>query len=851
MPAPRNWISLEEARAIVVQQGFRRQADFYAWQDRPDEIPSNPRISYRDAWQGWEFFLGIGPAKDSSKPRTRTAFLGFEAAKKLAQDLMRQYGIGSQTQWHVWVKTANKPAEIPSDPSKAYKDKGWISWPDWLGRDPARASGHELVRPFREALEFASTLGLKSGDEWRAWAKTQRPDDIPYSPDARYKDEGWIGWGNFLGYRNRWTHHEIANFLDSLESCVEQLTELDLYLILSKNGMLERDARLRAGSLLRGLKNSRTKEELQRAKQQFKEELARELNDQSDSNSTGDEARQTVSTDELTVNDGSTLRKLDILEALRVVDRVTELNISDDPEVLDYMVSERVFLLWQEVMASSDAAVFDLLNSFQGGTYATLTKNQFIDSYRRVKDLDIPKEYRLVDAAGQPAELNLMQRLTAYRLLHEKRVGNWSGVGAGKTNAAIFAAAVLDSQFTIILAANSTIAGWKRSIERSFDPESLHVHAGTPRDFRFQSRRKNFLIVNYESFQQKWTDEFVELLLAQQAGIDFIVLDEVQLARQRHQSETRRSLRRQRVDDLISRALNKNADLRILAMSATPVVNNLREAINALKLLWPERDYSKIPVGASIANAVGVHRHLREHGIRYVPRYEQQLIKRPEIIDGSAWLPQLQNLRPRDLLLMEQTLLKAKLQHLNKWVRRGTLIYTQYVEGIVDPVRIAVEQMGLRVAVFTGKERISLDEFKIAFEEQEVDVLIGSSPIGTGVDGLQFLLDRLIFLTLPWSQAEYEQIVGRLWRQGSKFHKVEVIIPQVVLREERAGQWSWDDLRLRCIEYKQTLADAAVDGTIPKGGLPSRNELCRRSLNALKLWKANVSKGLPKLNGDR
>ena len=116
--------------------------------------------------------------------------------------------------------------------------------------------------------------------------------------------------------------------------------------------------------------------------------------------------------------------------------------------------------------------------------------------------------------------------------------------------------------------------------------------------------------------------------------------------------------------------------------------------------------------------------------------------------------------------------------------------------------------------------------------------------VGTGVDGLQFVLDRIVFISLPWSHAEYEQIVGRLWRQGSRFHKVEVIIPQVTLREERTGQWSWDDLRLRGIEYKQTLADAALDGVIPKGGLPTRVEMQRRSLEALKVWIGNVSKGL-------
>lgn len=849
MPAPGKWLLLEEARLIVAGQGFRRQADYYAWKDRPADIPSNPRSIYGEDWRGWEYFLGIGPANVRSKPKTRTTFLEFEAAKKLAQQLMPKYGIASQSQWHVWVKTADKPAEIPADPSKAYKDKGWVSWPDWLGRPPTRASGRELVRPFSEAREFTRSLDLKSDDEWRAWAKTNRPDDIPYSPDARYRDEGWIGWGDFLGYRNRWTHREISQFLDSLEPCIEHLTELDLYVILSKNGMLGRDVRSRGGKLLRGLKHARTKADLEVAKQQFLQEQDCESKTSPSEDERNNEVGDAIAVDELPAFSESSLRTLDIISALQAVDRVKELELSDDADVLEFLIAERVSMLWQEAMANGPDSVLAMLGKLDAGLYATTIKERFVENYQQVATLAAPECYRLVDSQGQLVELNLMQRLTAFRLMHEKRLGNWSGVGAGKTNAAIFASAVLEAKFTVILVANATVAGWKKSIEQSFPAAAIHLHCGKPLEFHFEADKQNYLVVNYESFQRVWTPEFIEWITAQ-TPVDFIILDEVQFARQRHESEARKSRRRKNVDSLIAAALRQNPDVRILAMSATPVVNNLREAVKVLQLLWPERDFSQIPVGASIANAIGVHLHIRQHGIRFVPQYEQQLIKQTVAVDGQAWLPRLEHLRPKDLLPMEQTLMEVKIRHLGDWVRRGTLIYTQYVEGIFEPVTKAVEQLGLRVLPFSGEKRVSVQEFVEAFKAQKVDVLIGSAPVGTGVDGLQFVLDRILFLTLPWSHAEYEQIVGRLWRQGSPFHRVEVLIPQVTLREERAGQWSWDDLRLRCIEYKQTLADAVVDGVIPRGGLPSRQEMQRRSLAALKTWKDNVSKGLTKTNAE-
>lgn len=850
MPAPGKWLPLEEARAIVVQQGFKRQADFYAWKSRPANVPSNPRAIYDSAWLGWAYFLGTGPAREESKPKKQVAFLPFEQARAHAQDLMRQHGIVNQTGWSVFAKTSDKPENIPADPLKAYKDKGWIGWPDWLGRKPSRATGLETVRTFHDAREFARTLGLKQSREWYAWAATAaRPADVPYSPDTRYRDEGWIGWGDFLGFHSRWTHQGIVGFLDSLTPCIEHLTELDLYLILSRNGMLRRDTRLRGAKLLRSLlKHARTQKDLENAKNL----VAAELQAEQDSSVSGGskDVPDEISVEELEETDGSTLRPLDILESLETVDRVVELKITDDPEVLDFMVKERVDLLWQEAMASGESAVASALARLPEGNYSGRIRSGFTEQLEKVKSLPHPDGYRIVDAKDQPVELNLMQRLTAYRILHEKRIGNWSGVGSGKTHAAVYSSAVMDAHMTLVLAANSTVASWRRTIRRSFPEASIHVHDGKPLEFRFMEGRRNFLVVNYEAFQQAWSADFIKNVTAQ-APIDFIVFDEVQFARQRHEAEKRMSERRRRVNSLIELVLGVNPDVRILAMSATPVVNNLREAVKLLELILPGQDFSDVPVGASMANAINVHFLLRKHGIRVVPRYEQQLEKTPVAIDGQEWFDQLSGLQARDVLRMEQTLLQAKLRNLGSWVRRGTLIYTYYVEGIVEPLTQALDRLGFKSSLFTGKERVTVENFVDDYRNNRADVLIGSAPVGTGVDGLQFVLDRIVFITLPFSNAEYEQIVGRLWRQGSAFGKVEVILPQVTLREERAGQWSWDDLRLRLIEYKQTLADAALDGIIPKGGLPSREEMQRRSLGALKQWAEAVSRGLPATASDQ
>lgn len=97
----------------------------------------------------------------------------------------------------------------------------------------------------------------------------------------------------------------------------------------------------------------------------------------------------------------------------------------------------------------------------------------------------------------------------------------------------------------------------------------------------------------------------------------------------------------------------------------------------------------------------------------------------------------------------------------------------------------------------------------------------------------------MIVVSLPWTSAEYEQLIGRLYRQGSAFDKVEVIIPQVVL-EHNGDIWSWDKMRMHRIQYKKTLADAALDGVIPQGELTSPETMFKQAREALQAWITRI-----------
>jgi Helicase conserved C-terminal domain len=428
-----------------------------------------------------------------------------------------------------------------------------------------------------------------------------------------------------------------------------------------------------------------------------------------------------------------------------------------------------------------------------------------------------------------------MQRLIAYRVAIDKRVGNWSGTGAGKTLGAILASRALGVKLTVIVALNNAMldqdSGWAVEIFNAF-PES-NVVIKERGAFSLDDRKPTYLLLNYKAFQQRDSQAFVKTLIRDQK-IDLMVLDEVHFAKSRDQVQSKR---RQLINYLLTEGAKANTEMRVLAMSATPVINSLDEAVSLLEMVTGH-DYSELDVRPKVSSALAIHEQLVIHGVRYVPRYEIELHERPVEIVAADLAERLQSVGKGQVLAIETILTEAKLDTIVELAKPGTLIYSQFVHSIFPMLREQLSRRGFRVAAFNGEDKSGVELFK----KREVDILIGSSALGTGVDGLQYVCNRLIIACLPWTSAVYEQLLGRVYRQGSVFHDVEVFIPQVVLKNGD-DEWSWDRQRLARIRYKKTLADAAVDGVVPEAKLASPALMLEEAKRALTAWMERLAKG--------
>jgi superfamily II DNA or RNA helicase len=516
-----------------------------------------------------------------------------------------------------------------------------------------------------------------------------------------------------------------------------------------------------------------------------------------------------------------------------------------DEEAFNSLINFKTQRMWNGVL-NKILNVDDIKNE-SGGKYFTIIKNNFINEYNDVIKIKVPNDYK----NHTP---NLMQKLTIHRLLtsDSKSLLNLSGTGAGKTIAMILASRIINSKISIIIALNSTVEQISNEIVKSF-PNSL-VFTEHEIGRVYDVNEHNYLVLNYEKFQQSYSEEVYQDLTNKNI-IDFVGIDELQNVKQRGEDE---SVRRGVLKKLIGRVRDKNKNSYILGMSATPVINNLSEAKSLLEIVTL-KDYSDLNTHKSISNALRVYQQFLLNGIRYLPQYEIELDKKYIEIDGSDLIDDILKLPKNDFISLEKLLLPKKLESVREFLKKGVCIYTYYVDGFKNEIYDFVTKNGFTCVCCTGEENgiINIDGVEMSIREYnlkkfikgEVDIIIGSKPITTGVDGLQNVCNTLIEITQPWTNSDEKQLHGRFIRQGSSFDKVTVIIPQVKIDIDDKV-WSWDKQRTNLIENKRTLADLAVDGKIPSKILPSRETMFNKSIESLQSWKDRVNKG-DIINGDR
>jgi len=164
----------EEASAAARLLGFRSSTEYFSGYKQDPRLQINPYDLYANkGWMSWEDFLG------TKKIRYSTYEEASAAARRLGFSEGGEYLSGGY----------KKDPKLPSDPRRAYANKGWKGWEDFLGtgKYPTYEEASVAARPFG----FSGRRGYFSG--------YKQDPKLPSDPKKIYINNGWISWDAFLG----------------------------------------------------------------------------------------------------------------------------------------------------------------------------------------------------------------------------------------------------------------------------------------------------------------------------------------------------------------------------------------------------------------------------------------------------------------------------------------------------------------------------------------------------------------------------------------------------------------------------------------------------------------------------
>ena len=203
-----------------------------------------------------------------------------------------------------------------------------------------------------------------------------------------------------------------------------------------------------------------------------------------------------------------------------------------------------------------------------------------------------------------------MQLYVAHKINTSPCFANFSRTGAGKTLSAILASRLINSKMTIIVCPNDVaIKQWPEKIKEAF-PDSEVLTGKGAFDAKYDENKHQYLVLNYDKFSQNDSPNLISKLVQQK--IDFLVLDEIHFVKQRDENESQRHTN---VSALRHYIRDKNSDVKVLVMSATPVINNIMEGRSQLELMTG-KEYNDVATTATIPNAVTLHQKLSLYSVR-------------------------------------------------------------------------------------------------------------------------------------------------------------------------------------------------------------------------------------------
>ncbi|NEQ98656.1 MAG: DEAD/DEAH box helicase family protein [Cyanothece sp. SIO2G6] len=494
---------------------------------------------------------------------------------------------------------------------------------------------------------------------------------------------------------NGWSTEAIRQFVASLEEHIPNLTQAELYKIFEQSGILgtqNSEGIKIVKNIIKGKLSGQKLRSFTQGKPSSPHDNGVSADDDLmtdaelqvvDAESTPNSKTSDFSSDESTtsVEEDNASHELPKVKVQKSLDFLSsKIVASADQEAIDFFIASRRNRIWAEVF--EDESAVEGIEEFTDEGYGRQVRDEFLDEYNQARDLNIPSGWAF-RINGKVTPPNLMQKLAAVRLRSQQRMLNLSLTGTGKTIGGILSSRIIDAHLTVIICPLDTIRNWNGEIKHVF-PDSIVTTKNFNPHWATIENGHHYIILNHERFQQPSSANHIRQLL-NRFKIDLIIVDEIHRCKQRGDNPSKR---RQMVLALISNAAKQNPSLHVLGMSATPVINNLKEGKSLVELVTG-LERADLGERATINNCMRLHQAFVTLGIRSRVKPRIQIKRRTIPVECNHLIDEIRE-EGTSILKMEQILTRARIPAILNELRPKTIIYTHYVEGIVDQLKEAI-----------------------------------------------------------------------------------------------------------------------------------------------------------------
>lgn len=492
-----------------------------------------------------------------------------------------------------------------------------------------------------------------------------------------------------------------------------------------------------------------------------------------------------------------------------------------------YKLHVRIIIqeLWMAVLKNGFGEKIKILK-LRKTMKSTLAKHiisKFLAEYSLIKMMQ--DEIKESDYRG--FEPNPMQLYGAWMVNAKGGYGNFSSTGTGKTDMAIISSRITNSYNTLVVCPDTIKDQWEKMILHDYPLSDISISRvkGNPIfPDKGSSNKYKYHMINFQKFgREASADELLDEIC--KTRVDMVIIDEAQNIKQREELE--QSNTRENIEILLERLRERKPKLKVIFLTATPVINNLTEGVKLLEMI-ANKKFPHLKTANKIRNASRLYMEYLEYSLRFKIDYNINVVK--STITTQTNIPTrigADVLRKYNYSDWEILCTPDRIPEMIKIGKKHgkAIIYTEFVSIVVDQIRDAFEKeinpktgKFFRVGEFTGNSKEGLIKktdqkgvYTNPFQNGDIDILIASSPIAEGIDGLQKVCSCVMFNGVTWTFAKYEQIVGRIVRTGQP--EDDVYLYQISSRIEN---YDFDQrIKIDRLHAKEMLQLCVLDGQIP------------------------------------